>query len=428
MRWQRRFTWLVLSMLLLAVCCWHPNQPRKGKGTERSEVRGQKSEVRDHGPKRNTHHAPRNTSPLTPHTSRLTNTPKPLSQLIRSDHALLLENALLDTTDPSQIPNLKSHIPESLRAPSDPGAYIVQSRRPPDSAFRSTLRQAGALIISYIPNNAYLVRASPAAAQQLVANPQVQAILPYEPYLKLKPALLELALAADQDVQSSEFKVQRSKFDPAPDPSPLSLSLLLFSDTRSETLAALPTLGVELLGEDHSPFGPVLKIRSSSARLSALARLAGVQEIELARARVPADDLSRATIGVAADTTTPDNYLGLTGTNVLINVNDTGIDANHPDLFGRVLLASPLSGFDTNGHGTHVAGIIAGSGLMSTNLTNAPGSVNPAADFQFRGVAPRSSLFSLLSSQSDAYLQETAARTNALISANGWTYARNQYH
>ena len=48
---------------------------------------------------------------------------------------------------------------------------------------------------------------------------------------------------------------------------------------------------------------------------------------------------------------------------------------------------------DTNGHGTHVAGIIAGSGVESTTVTNASGSVMPAVDCQFRGMAPARELF-----------------------------------
>jgi hypothetical protein len=59
-----------------------------------------------------------------------------------------------------------------------------------------------------------------------------------------------------------------------------------------------------------------------------------------------------------------------TGKSIIIAVLDTGVDGNHPDLNGRVLPGySTLDGkvyqtfkdFDTDGHGTHVAGIIAGN-------------------------------------------------------------------
>jgi subtilisin-like proprotein convertase family protein len=337
----------------------------------------------------------------------------PLGQLVRSRTAILLENALLDTAQP-----LALAIPGHLRAQGDPGAYVVQSRAPLDEAFRARLQAAGAVIVAYIPNQAYLVRASEAAAQQLQADPGMQAVLPYEPYFKLKPPLL--ALAVEQQ--------------PLPDNQ--TLNVLLFPDARAAALDELKSLGMEVLGEERSPFGTVLRVRTGSAGtppvaiLPALARVAGVQEVELSRARVLANDLSRARIAVAPDTVTPANYLGLTGSNVLVNVNDSGVDTNHPDLHGRVLFDVPISGVDSNGHGTHVAGIIAGSGFESPTVANASGSIRPAVGFQFRGQAPAAQVFAIAANPdpgpaSDTYLQETAARTNAFISNNSWHYAND---
>ena len=120
---------------------------------------------------------------------RFNNTTATIGELQHSDRAILLENALLDTSRGAPT------IPDHLRAQGDPGSYIVQSRGPVTDAFRSLLGAAGATIVSYIPNNAYLVRASQAVAQQLQAAPQMQAVLPYEPAYKLSPSLLKLAAA-----------------------------------------------------------------------------------------------------------------------------------------------------------------------------------------------------------------------------------------
>ena len=104
--------------------------------------------------------------------NRLSNTSLPLKQLAARDTAVLLQNALLDTADAVAL-----KIPGHLQASRDPGAYIVQAKGPPDDAFRGRLKQAGATIVSYIPNNAYLVRVDEDGAQALRQLPHTQAVL-----------------------------------------------------------------------------------------------------------------------------------------------------------------------------------------------------------------------------------------------------------
>ena len=253
---------------------------------------------------------------------------------------------------------------------------------------------------------------------ELQTHPQVVAALPYEPYFKLKAALLKLAV------------------EQSPLPEQTDLNVLLFADDRAGTLAALEQLGAQLLSEYRSPFGPVVKVHPSAYSLASIAVLPGVQQVELSQTRLPANDLSRAALGVATDSVATNNYLDLTGSNVLVMVNDTGVDPTHPDLQGRVSIDPntqfPSAGMDVAGHGTHVAGIIAGDGTQSLTVSNASDSVMPPVEKQFRGKAPGAKLFATATlnagepEPSDVYLQELAARTNALISNNSWTYRRTR--
>jgi serine protease AprX len=74
---------------------------------------------------------------------------------------------------------------------------------------------------------------------------------------------------------------------------------------------------------------------------------------------------------------------GFTGRGIKVAVVDTGIDYEHPDFSGRILAYTSFvggDGKDDHGHGTHVAGIIAGSGEASGG--------------KYRGVAPEALLLS----------------------------------
>ncbi|HEY5232223.1 MAG TPA: S8 family serine peptidase [Verrucomicrobiae bacterium] len=333
---------------------------------------------------------------------RLSNTTKSIGELVNDRHAILLENALIDTRA-----KLDFSIPKNLQAQGDPGAYVVQADGTMGPAFRAMLSAAGAQIVSYIPNNAYLVRVSAGGANAMAANPLAQSVIPYEPYYKVQSPLI----AYDQTAL----------------PAGAILNLGLFADNAAATIKQIEKLGGTVLSQESEPFGLEVRVQPPSD-WTALAQLPGVQIVEQKRTRELANDLSRVTTGVAVNTTTNVNYLGLTGKNVVVAEDDSGVDATHPDFAaGRVIGDAPQSLVDMNGHGTFVAGEIAGNGAESTTVTNASGSVTNA---DFRGMAPMATLYSVggidggadTNVISDRYLQESAALTNALIANESWGY------
>src|SRR5205814_4624238 len=153
-------------------------------------------------------------------------------------------------------------VPEHLRAPADPGSYIVQSGRPLDGAYYRLLREAGAEFVSYIPNNAGLVRVTADGARRLAGSSGIRAVIPYEPYYKLAQPLLGLA------VEKQSLPPDRP------------LNVMVFSGARDGALARLRDLGAELIGEERTPFGPLLTVKAHPDSLQALARLTEVQRIE----------------------------------------------------------------------------------------------------------------------------------------------------
>ncbi|HUR05965.1 MAG TPA: S8 family peptidase, partial [Nonomuraea sp.] len=120
---------------------------------------------------------------------------------------------------------------------------------------------------------------------------------------------------------------------------------------------------------------PEAKVKASPALEN------GLRKVWLDGKAKALDDVSNPQIGA------PKAWAaGFDGTGATVGIIDTGIDAQHPDLQGRIAEArsfvpagSPGGGDPANvsdkfGHGTHVAGIIAGSGAASNG--------------RYKGVAP----------------------------------------
>jgi subtilisin-like proprotein convertase family protein len=334
---------------------------------------------------------------------RLSNTTQTVGELSRNSHAILLENAVIDSDSSTPLA-----IPDSLRSHGDPGAYLVQAHGPMNNASRAQIAAAGATIVSYFPVNTYLVTCSAAAASQLSGSFTVR---PWEPYFKVKASLMRPALNG-QGISAA--------------------NVVVFPDAVGATKAALEKMGVTVVTESHSPFGTQLALRDIGS-IAGVAGLPGVQIIEPSAAKVTANDLTRVIMNVSSDVFVPTNYLGLSGSNVLVAVADSWIPTNGASTFNldltnviRDINAFPIGVADNDGHATHVGGIIAGSGLHSP--TNAVGSP-PFGDF--RGKANKSTIWAQPAFSpffTDAMLQESAARTNALISNNSWGYGTTEYN
>jgi len=354
----------------------------------------------------------------------LSNTTATAAQLARNPHAILLRSATIDTTRRTVL-----DIPTHLRSPGAPGSYLVQSDRPLNAEFYKAIKRDGGEFISYIPNNTALVRADPAAAKVMVADPVFQAVLPYEPYFKLDNSLL--ATAVNQGLLTHN-----------------QLQVTAVPGEEEPLKQALTALGAGVMAQEQTSFGTTATttyvVTVPPDKLVAVAQLPQAEEIESYSGRHLLNDLTRVRLGISSDTLATTNYAGLTGTNIVIVEDDTGVDQTHPDLSGRVSGNFPSALTDPDGHGTHVAGTIIGNGSMSSTVTGTvPGSA-PRANFA--GMAPGASLFvqgvDLLSGPfiSDTYLQSNGwfnlatmasnnpnMPTNGYIFNNSWGYQSTVY-
>ena len=334
---------------------------------------------------------------------RARNTTKTVDQLRNDPRALVLRNALIDTRTGEPLP-----LPESLVAGSEPGFHIIQFAQEPNAESRRRLEEQQLQVVSYLPVNAFLVKGSDESVERLALDSDIASVSPWHPAFKLEPELLTQVI----------------------DGLPLEAGdRLMLSLTDPDALARLESLGVREVTRQRSPFGTLVTVDVPPDALVSLAQSPEVHLIERAHRRELLNDRSAYLLGSATDATNTVSYRGLTGSNVVVNVNDSGIDWTHPDLTtNRVFTVGSQTNLltDRDGHGTHVAGTIAGSGVSSLEIQGpAQGSVTNA---QFRGLAPNAKLFVLpIDLQtgptiSDAFLQEQAAMTNALISNNSWGY------
>ncbi|MBP2477483.1 subtilisin family serine protease [Crossiella equi] len=161
---------------------------------------------------------------------------------------------------------------------------------------------------------------------------------------------------------------------------------------RQDTSAEVPLILTYTGAREAAPAG-TRPVRSLSAINGAAVRGGGVRfwdwvrskpaglgKVWLDGAAKPALATSAPQVGAPAAWQS-----GLTGAGVTVGVLDSGVDGTHPDLAGKLVAQRDFTGTlprggDDLGHGTHVAGIIAGSGAASAG--------------RYRGVAPEAKLVS----------------------------------
>jgi subtilisin family serine protease len=168
--------------------------------------------------------------------------------------------------------------------------------------------------------------------------------------------------------------------------------------------------------EPRTVAGRVATITVPLSRVDALAEVPGVTWVEFPRPLQPFLDVSVPEIhaDVVHGTSQPP-YSGSAGAGVVVGIVDTGIDFNHPDFrkedgtsrvtrlwdqvrsgaahpsgytYGSEWLQTALNAGnpalpDSNGHGTHVAGIAAGNGRSAAV---------PADKYKYAGVAPEAEI------------------------------------
>lgn len=310
------------------------------------------------------------------------------------DRTIYLQTRLL------RDPGVDEELLGELTGAGDPVHAIVQLHALPAAGDQERLEELGITLLAYLngvaaPGTAYLALLTPPiAADAPEFGELVRGLQPLLPEDKRSPLL------------------------PPPGPGdPVAVRVLFFRDVGDDQARELlAELGAEPRAEG------VWILDATPDVIQLLAETDAVQWIEPLVDYSPTADVSRQLLNVDAvhqlDTSTG-VYAGRAGTGVQIGIMDTGVDTSHNDFAGRFVRSQD----DVVDHGTHVAGVAAGSGAQSDQL-NGNGVNNGGTAFQWRGVAPRADIaaYSQIGGNTASYAD---AINNVGVDVSNHSYVQN---
>lgn len=309
----------------------------------------------------------------------------------RNAHRIRLFSYEIDT-ETGEVPPTPPEFESLRRAEADePNInHLVQFVGPVQESWLAVFAERGIRIVEPVGPYAYFVRADADTVKALEALPFVEWTGPLKPSYKVNPVLLASTPEVKIEIELGPIEA---------------LDIGVLGDGDVEAVAALVTeLGgtVQHVAPETSDIYRSITAQLPKEALPTIAAHDDVRWIDAVHAPVLEDERSSQIVmedlnAMAAPNTLPNTgyaanltALGVDGAGVTIAVCDTGIDTNdpatvHADLAGRLAFVvdsagAAVVGADTDGHGTHVAGIAAGDGDS--------GEMDPQGFLLGQGVAP----------------------------------------
>ncbi|MBR4258660.1 MAG: S8 family serine peptidase, partial [Kiritimatiellae bacterium] len=249
------------------------------------------------------------------------------------------------------------------------GLYLIQHDGVVTPEWREQLEQCGAIIRSYMPENAYMIEAGPEAYNKIVSGMSYSYFAPFESVWKIHSAS-EAANSRLTTTTSSSGGGQ---------PARLYYSILIFEETAlSDVVAEVEKLTGQVVKKSE---GCMIWAMLNAEEVRAVAALPDVHAVSLYVAPRTCNNVAVQASRMNVETVWPNGATGLnlTGAGQVIAVADTGLDTGdqstvHNDVKGRILSAYSVGRKDFNGkwddfngHGTHVVGSVLGNGSESNN-------------------------------------------------------------
>jgi hypothetical protein len=239
------------------------------------------------------------------------------------------------------------------------GYYLVQFRGPILPEWKEALQKQGAIVFDYIPQFAYIVRMNSAMTARVQSLDSVRWVGLYQPAFRLSTDLDQVIAAKPEE--TVRIVVRSFPGEPAD-------ALLNQFDQLKAT--------VRDTGKD-SGGGSIFKLELPAAIIPAIARLSGVAWVE--PWVEPTFDNAIARSNLAMNKNGVESRLGLYGAGQIVVGGDSGVSTGnvatmHNDFKGHFYKGTWGGGTcgtwaDNDGHGTHTAGSVLGSGVRSGAIT-----------------------------------------------------------
>lgn len=269
------------------------------------------------------------------------------------------------TFDPLEgTPTLRGELAWDDAAP-EAGVFVVQFDRPIDPGLLDSVRSRDVELLGYVPENAYLVRLAPGAAERLSARGDVRWLGAVEPGWKLAP---DLGTRPYVDASRREGGKLYATAD-------------LFPGADADgTVNAVVATGAEVLQVVRFASRTRLKLHAPLAGLQRVARIGAIAYIEEAAEITSRNETTKWVIQENVPDTTPVWDHGLRGQGQVIGHIDNRLDMNScwirddvdnaPGPGHRKVLAYRSSnGIGSSSHGTHTAATAAGDQFAVNGTT-----------------------------------------------------------
>ncbi|MCX7005149.1 MAG: S8 family serine peptidase [bacterium] len=321
--------------------------------------------------------------------------------------AVRLLTATIDTAARRAAPAFNAAQPAQTLTARGTLPLIVASSKPITAAWKTALEKHGATLCSYLPDNAFLVEATPANAVALAACPDVALVTEFLPEYKIAPAVTGIQKAQRGAPPSSTLTIQT--FAPA-DATVIAATI----QSNGGQVAAMSAAGSRGFVRAVVP-----------AEL--LPTLAARGEVEWIEPFIQPHIFNNVAVQGPRMNVIVAWTNGLTGRGQIVGHADTGLDIGvnngtlHPDFTNRVKAAFGRTPgragawSDLNMHGTHTAGSILGNGSASTGVFKG---VAYEAQLVHQSVGDASGAIYLPADLSDLFIQTYT--NGARIQSDSW--------